>query len=76
MGWVRAGATYGDYAAERYRCLQEASQRVSSAAVDQGGGAASSAVYPSLGIYNACMQAHGWRYVQDGFTGALVQMVE
>jgi hypothetical protein len=75
MGWTREGSTYQDYTAERYQCIQAAQQRISGAEVNAYGGASSSGVYPSLGMYMACMQAQGWSYVPNGFTGATVNFV-
>ncbi len=51
---------------DRYACLQESTQRVSGAYVNQYGGASDSRVVVSRGMFLSCMGARG--YV-PGLTG-------
>jgi hypothetical protein len=48
------------WAQDRYSCLQQTQQRVSTAVEDQYGGAASSVVMPSCSAFNACLAARGY----------------
>ena len=59
--WINTrGVTQEQFMKDRYACLQETQQRVSSAYVDQSGGAASSQVMPSCSAWNACLAARGY----------------
>jgi predicted aspartyl protease len=58
--WIKPGATHDEFAKDRYSCMQQSQQRVSSAFVDQYGGAASNRVITNASLFNACMNAQGW----------------
>ena len=45
---------------DRYDCLRETQQRVSSASVDAYGGQSSSQVMPSCSAWHACLAARGY----------------
>jgi hypothetical protein len=51
---------------DRYECLQEAQQRVSGAYVNSYGGAASSRVVASCGVWVSCLGARGYTVDPDG----------
>lgn len=42
MAWNKPGASVADFNTERYQCMQESKQQVSSAYINRYGGAASS----------------------------------
>ena len=62
----KQGASNQDFSRDRYRCLQEAQGRVSGSYVNQYGGASSSNVLPSQGLYYNCMASSGWQRVESG----------
>ena len=63
LAYTRANTTQDQFMKDRYECLQEAEQRVSAAAVNQYGGASSSQIVPSCGVWTSCLGARG--YVVD-----------
>jgi hypothetical protein len=54
------GASQQQFMQDRYACYQETRERVSSAAVNRYGGAASSQVIPSCSAMGACLAARGY----------------
>lgn len=66
MGREKVGASWSDYEDARYFCIKDASQRVSTAAIGQFGGAATSSVTPSCQLYDACMSSKGFYMTQNG----------
>ena len=52
--------TQQDFLTDRYQCIKEAQQRVSSAYVNQYGGSSNSSVKPSCAVYNGCMASKGY----------------
>jgi hypothetical protein len=58
--WFKTGSTRQDFNQDRYRCMQESQQRVSSAYVNQYGGSSNSGVRTNRNLFNACMEAQGW----------------
>ena len=59
-----ANKSQQDFVSERYSCLKETQQRITSTAVNEFGGASSSSVMPSCSAFNACLAARGF-YRQD-----------
>lgn len=62
--WVKPGASQTEFAQTKYGCMQQSQHRVSTAYVDQYGGASSSRVTTNDPLFGACMNAQGW-YLQD-----------
>jgi hypothetical protein len=62
--WVKPGATQSEFAQQKYACMQQSQQQVSSAYVNQYGGSSGSHVTTNKPLFNACMNAQGW-YLQD-----------
>ena len=58
--------SFQDFANARYQCVQQTSARVSGAAVNQYGGAASSSVMPSCSAFQACLASKGYYVSQNG----------
>jgi clan AA aspartic protease (TIGR02281 family) len=58
--WIKPGATHSDFAKDRYACMQQSQQRVSTAYVSQYGGGASNHAITNASLFNACMTAQGW----------------
>ena len=58
--WFKQGASTNDFEADKYTCLQQSQQNAGRAVVDQSGGNAQTGVITNWGLYNSCMQAHGW----------------
>jgi hypothetical protein len=63
MVWVKPGGTQQGFAGDRYTCLQQSQQQQSSAYINPYGGVAGSGSVTNNGLFNACMNAHGW-YLQ------------
>jgi hypothetical protein len=62
--WVKPGASQTEFASQRYACMQQSQQRVSSAYVNQYGGSSDSRVTTNNPLFGACMNAQGW-YLTD-----------
>ena len=60
--WVKGGISQEQANQDRYACLQESQQRVSSAYVSEYGGSAQDSVTTNVELYNACMAARGYVY--------------
>jgi len=58
--------SFQDFANARYQCVRETSARVSGAAVNQSGGAASSSVMPSCSAFASCLASKGYYESQSG----------
>ena len=58
--------SFQDFANARYQCVRETSARVSGAAINQYGGAASSSVMPSCSAFQACLASKGYYESQNG----------
>lgn len=54
------GSTQEQLLKDRYDCLRETQQRVSSASINAYGGAADSSVMPSCSAFAACMASRGY----------------
>jgi hypothetical protein len=63
--WVKPGASQSDFAQARYNCMQQSQQRVSTAFVNQYGGAANNSVITNQNLFGACMNAQGWSLQQQ-----------
>lgn len=63
--WTKPGGTEADFARDKYACAQEAKVPYSSAYVNPYGGAAAGGVQIDRTLYNACMEARGWRLVRQ-----------
>ena len=62
--WYKSGATQQSFNQDRYQCMQESQQRVSSSHVNMYGGSSNSSVRINRGLFNACMEARGWELRQ------------
>jgi hypothetical protein len=62
--WVKPGATQGQFAQEKYACMQQSQHTVSSAYVNKYGGSSESFVTTNNPLFSSCMNARGW-YLQD-----------
>ena len=58
--WYKDGGTRQEFNGDRYACLQESQQRVSSAYVGAYGGSAQNSVRTNGQLFDACMNARGW----------------
>jgi hypothetical protein len=58
--WTKPGLTQDQFAKDRYGCMQQSQQRVSSAYVDQYGGGSVNHVITNANLFNACMTAQGY----------------
>lgn len=79
MRWTKGGASYNDYLGVRYRCAQEASRQVSVGSYGTYGGEHQSRPVVSMGLFQACMGAAGWRQSATGYApppGEAIQMVD
>jgi hypothetical protein len=61
--WFKSGATQEIFAQDRYRCIQEARTPYSNTYVNPYAGASVSDVRTDWTVFNACMEAKGWRLV-------------
>jgi len=67
--WQKGGASPQDFNQDKYRCMQESTRQAYSSQPVYNiygrymGQTASGGAYTDGGIYNACMQAAGWRQV-------------
>jgi hypothetical protein len=68
--YTKPGATQDEFMKDRYECLQEAQQRESGAYVNSYGGAASSRVVASCGVWLSCLGARGYTVDPNGPLGA------
>ena len=60
--WFKDGITQEEANRDRYACMQESQQRVSSAYVGPYGGTSGSSVVTNVDLYNACIAARGYVY--------------
>lgn len=60
MVWQKPGASQNDFSQDKYICIQEAQQRVSSARVNAYGGTADNTVVTNESLYGSCMNSKGW----------------
>src|SRR5262249_39850451 len=58
--WLKPGATNSDFAKDKYSCMQQSQQRVTSAFVNQYGGSSSNHEITNTNLFTACMNAQGW----------------
>jgi predicted aspartyl protease len=63
--WTKPGLTQDQFAKDRYSCMQQSQQRVSSAYVDQYGGGSINHVITNANLFNACMTAQGYTLVKQ-----------
>lgn len=61
--WDKPGAGQGDFASDRYGCLQQAQQQSSSAFIGKTGGAAVNGMGTNDGLFSACMNSKGWTLI-------------
>jgi len=55
--WIKPGFSQDEFAKDRYSCMQQSQQRVSTAFVNQYGGSASDHAITNASLFNACMSA-------------------
>ena len=60
MVWTKPGASQNDFSRDKYTCIQQAQQRVSTTRVTAYSGSADSGVITNENVYNSCMNANGW----------------
>ena len=58
--WIKPGFSQDEFAKDRYSCMQQSQQRVSTAFVNQYGGSSSNHAITNANLFNACMSAHGY----------------
>jgi len=63
--WTKPGGNQDAFARDRYDCAREASAPYSSAYVGPYGGSSQQGVRVDHGLFNACMEARGWRLVRQ-----------
>ena len=63
--WIKPDFTQKAFATDRYACLREAQQPVSSAYIGPYGGSAQQGVAVNEAIYGACMNARGYSWRAD-----------
>ena len=63
--WTKPGLTQDQFAKDRYGCMQQSQQRVSSAYLDQYGGGSINHVITNANLFNACMTAQGYTLVKQ-----------
>jgi hypothetical protein len=76
MTWTKPGATHDDFTKDRYSCMQQSQQRVSSAYVNQYGGSANDSVITNGNLFGACMNAQGWTLQKKASTEQLAAQTE
>jgi hypothetical protein len=54
--WIKPGFSQDEFAKDRYSCMQQSQQRVSTAFVNQYGGSSSNHV-TNANLFNACMSS-------------------
>lgn len=62
--WTKPGSTYDEFTQDRYACAQEAKVPYSGAYVNPYWGTSTSGVQVDTALFNACMEARGWRLGQ------------
>jgi predicted aspartyl protease len=65
MTWTKPGLKQEEFAQDRYSCMQQSQQRVSTAFVDQYGGSAVNHVITNNNLFNACMNSRGYTLVSS-----------
>ena len=63
--WTKPGGTQDEFARDRYVCAQEAKVPYSGAYVNPYYGTSASGVQIDATLFNACMEARGWRLVRQ-----------
>jgi predicted aspartyl protease len=58
--WLKPGATHDEFAKDRYSCMQQSQQRVSTTFVNEYGGSSSNRAITNARLFSACMSANGW----------------
>jgi hypothetical protein len=62
MVWLKDGGSPQDLDQDNYQCLQEAQEQISETYISFGGGASTENVsVTNVPLFNACMEAQGWR---------------
>jgi hypothetical protein len=62
--WMKPGSTQEGFNKDRYSCMQQSQQRVSTAFVSQYGGSSSNHEITNANLFNACMNAQGYTLQQ------------
>jgi hypothetical protein len=60
MVWVKPGTSQTEFAQDRYACMKESQQRVSTTIVNEAVGSSLSNVVTNGQLFGACMNAKGW----------------
>ena len=62
MVWLKDGGSPQDLDQDNYQCLQEAQEEISETYISFNGGASTENVsVTNMPLFNACMEARGWR---------------
>ncbi len=62
MVWLKDGGSPQDLDQDNYQCLQEAQEQISETYISFNGGASTENVsVTNVPLFNACMEARGWR---------------
>ena len=62
MVWLKDGGSPQDLDQDNYQCLQESQEQISETYISFNGGASTENVsVTNMPLFNACMEARGWR---------------
>jgi hypothetical protein len=62
MVWLKDGGSPQDLDQDNYQCLQEAEEQISETYISFNGGSSTENVsVTNVPLFNACMEARGWR---------------
>lgn len=74
--WNKTGATEQQFNTDKYQCMQGSQQQTSSAYIGPYGGSASSGQSTNTALFNACMNAKGWRLERQSASNQSPQITE
>ena len=62
MVWLKDGGSPQDLDQDNYQCLQEAQEEISETYISfNGGSSTENVLVTNVPLFNACMEARGWR---------------
>jgi hypothetical protein len=67
--WEKPGADQQQFAVDKFDCMKQSQQQVSSMYVNQYGGSGGSAQTTNMPLFGACMNAHGYSWVTKQVEG-------
>lgn len=65
--WAKPGASYQDYARDRFACIEASRSRSTSLYANSTSGTGRSREIYLGAVFSACMEAHGYRPSENGF---------